>query len=290
MTDDDLTHEVPPVALPATYYLCVYFGITMALACAHTSIAYLAVAWSRRCRLVNPQHKMLYVTAEVVKAAVLMGSMCFPAWYSIVYRTLVRDEWDNPEVVHSIKLFVLWYTASDLSQFITVKIAQASTKQHHAATAAFGVFICFATEFAPVTRALLWYGLCSTIAFLTNAYKALRVLYGPRLFMERTRRVAYLMYKFELAVNWPIHSGYVALAIMDAVRTGSAARIVAVCVYLIVTAVFVKDDLELLWFLNTPGVVPPTEVKLAERGYDTHPVYVMPHGVGVLLGLIAKLF
>lgn len=272
----------------ASQYLVLYAGATCVLAVAHVALAYAAVTLFGRCRAVNPQHKMMYVTAELVKASVLMASMCCPSWYWMVYRTLVYNEWDNPEVVHVIKLFVLWYCASDLSQFVTVKIAQASTKQHHAATSLFGLLICFTAEYAPLTRALLWYGLCSTVAFLTNAYKALRVLYGPTLHMERTRWAAYFMYKFELAVNWPVHAAYICLAALDAVQSRSFGKAAAVVGYLFATKIFVKDDLELLRFLSKPGVVPPAETKYCVY-YDTKPTYIMPHGVAVLLDAASKI-
>ena len=63
---------------PTHAYLLAYVGVTVILAAVHTGLAYLAVTVSGRCRAVMPHHKMMYVTADLTKAVVLLLSMAAP--------------------------------------------------------------------------------------------------------------------------------------------------------------------------------------------------------------------
>ena len=99
----------------------------------------------------------------------------------------------------------------------------------------------------PLSRALIWYGTCSALAYLVNAYIALRV-FGINSTTERIRRVAAWLYLAELCVNWPVHTYLIARAVVV-----HNASLVATAVYVALTCALVVDDVQLLKYLfKTP--------------------------------------
>jgi hypothetical protein len=240
-------------------------ALTIGLAALHVVAAKLLAAHWPRAAAVRPAHKVLYVVADVTKAAVLLGMMCTPVWWRCAWHALAGDGWEDPGVGAAIRAMVVVYTATDASQFLSGVVMESSTVQHHVATSLFGVYVSATAvgglgavpgAFGPLTRALIWYGMCSTVAYAVNLYKALRVLYGPGPVMEALRRTAACLYAAELAVNWPMHTAYIVRAALSSGTTDPVGSLLAV-MYAGVTAVLMRDDVKLLTFLRQPGKIPP---------------------------------
>jgi hypothetical protein len=202
----------------------------------------------------SPSHKLYYVAADLLKAATLVALIIQPEFWQAAVSAVWHWDWTTYEP--AIRWMAIVYCATDVAQFPLVKM-QRSTLAHHACTGLFGVYIAWGGEFTPVCKAMLWYGLCSVVAYLVNGYKALRVVVDPRHpLMETTRTLARTMYALELLVNWPVHTVLVA----STFRTWSLSGLCTAIAYLGVTIVFVLDDIKLYRFLaSAPGAtgLPP---------------------------------
>jgi hypothetical protein len=194
----------------------------------------------------SPPHKLYYVAADIIKATVLAGLMASTVFWKAAVAAVWYDDWTTHE--HMIRVMAIAYCATDAAQFLTVKM-QRTTLAHHACTTLFGLYIALDGPFTPVCKAMLWYGLCSVVAYLVNAYKALRVVVDPsHRRMEVLRVCAKYMYALELVINWPVH---VMLTVYAFVDSTSAVQTALAALYLVVTSVFVVDDLKLYRFLAT---------------------------------------
>jgi hypothetical protein len=217
-----------------------------------------------------PSHKLFYVAADLVKASTLAGMMCLPAFWGAASGALTLDTWEAP----AIRKFAIVYCATDAAQFATVKMAR-STIWHHTCTSLFGLYLALGGPVTPVCKAMLWYGLCSVVAYLVNWYKAMRVVVEPTSrVMEATRHVARVMYAAELLLNWPIHTYFLVQVYADLMATDwPAARAFPAFAYLFVTWVFVVDDMKLYKFLAT---APDSTVGASSASAPTNPMHQHP--------------
>lgn len=250
-----------------------FLFLSIAFAFFHSFGTFALLYWSRRWRAVSPRHKTFYVVADITKAAVLLLCICAPAWWRACYAALVDGAWQDKAVVDAIRWIVVVYSATDAAQFATVKMG-VWTLLHHSITSLFALYMCWAAEIDHISRALLWYGTCSTFAYLANAYKAIRVLYGPTKFMDDMRRLAWWAYMIELAINIPVHKLY----IIRAVYEGS--NWFALMCYAVMTYVLMRDDSGLLTFLGKPGTIPPAEKALSDENARIKPFkWCLPYGL-----------
>ena len=243
---------------------------TVGLAVAHVWVARQATRRFAHVAAIRPAHKVLYVAADLIKASVLLAFLCSSAWWRVlerIYGASGHQGWDDPNVRATVRWFAVTYGATDASQFFTVKMA-ASTQVHHAITTAFAVMLALQPLHAPLhpcSKALLWYGMCSTTAYMVNAYKALRVVITPhRGVMERLRLGAAFIYAAELAVNWVVHTLYIASAYQ-------VCYLVTTVVYVCFTLALMRDDFKLLAFLVRP---PPAPVHRAAADLESAPFVV----------------
>lgn len=234
----------------------LYVGVLVAW---HAVAGHACMAFSRRFQAIQPRHKVFYVVADLTKAAVLGGCMCTPTWWRVIYVVLVENVRTDPVVNEAVRHFALVYCATDLAQFVWVKMPR-STIQHHAATSAFGLYVALLAEpalYPAFIWALLWYGLCSTAAFSVNAYKALRVV-SVAPWVDVLRRVAAATYAAELYINWPVYVWFGWRALQEADASWLALTAVLGFSYVIVT-----DDLALLQFLRArPTAAGPSATNL----------------------------
>ncbi len=195
--------------------------------------------------------RIAYSAANIVKSVVLGGMLLQSTWWSSV-GCLVSSEGRTecmlgakPHITH----YVLLYCATDACQFFGVPM-QTSTVVHHAITSFIGLCMAvFPDTFLthPLGIAMLWYGLCSCAAFLVNLHLGLRlVLQHHPTALWVCKAAAGMVYLAELVVNWPIHTGLIIAAWVDAS--------VSFCVlgmYVLMTISLMYDDLKLLSHLWT---------------------------------------
>jgi hypothetical protein len=197
---------------------------------------------------------MYYVVADVLKSTTLCVLMMLPSFWKAAAAAVWEDDWIRYE--YEIRAMVLMYCATDVAQFPTVKM-QPSTVAHHVCTGLFGLYIALDGPITPVCKAMLWYGLCSVLAYLVNGYKALRVVIDPTSpRMELMRTCARYMYALELLVNWPVHTMWILASFHKAATAPATALALA---YVGVTYVFVADDVKLYRFLDTAPLRIPSK-------------------------------
>lgn len=230
--------------------------IIFALVFLNTQVLFapLVIRWKLE-ELMYREHKAYYVVADVCKAIVLTASVLTPAWNTCMM-ALMRAYADNGNVDAvweqyngTIRLFVILYCATDVCQFLFVKM-QRSTFLHHLATSAIGAVVCLPPTHLPITgffmQIVILYGLFSSYAGSVNLYKALRVVFPYNRAMHALRLVAAVSYGFSLSLNW----GVQLLMLYHDQRSHVFLRLLY---FLFVCKVFVLDDVKLFLFLcRTP--------------------------------------
>lgn len=232
----------------ALQFLVAWFlGCTGALVGLHQWVGSLAVRHVPAFARVQPRHKVLYVVADLVKAGVLAAFLGCPQWWGVIGRIFANEGqgWEDPATRATVRWFAVTYGATDACQFFTVKMGT-TTKVHHGITAAFALGLALQDPQAPIhplAQALLWYGMCSTLAYLVNVYKALRVVVPPaHQLMEGMRAAAAAVYALELCVNWPVHAFMIGAA-------AASCGWVPLGLYVALTLALMADDCKLLAFL-----------------------------------------
>ena len=210
----------------------VWFGATM-------------LHWNNICRhrAPIPHGRMRYAFANILKAAVL-ATLSFQAqWWDAVTDMITVGESEHHR--HFIQKCVLAYCATDACQFLSVRMSR-STFIHHAITSVFGVVMAVhpgAVLTHPLGRALLWYGMCSALAFAVNFYLGVRIPFAShRRAMKVCQILAAVCYAMELVVNWPMHTGLIVVA------AKSVGAVYILC-YVMLTGLLMWDDIILLRFL-----------------------------------------
>lgn len=184
--------------------------------------------------------RLLYVSANISKALALACMMCDPK-FAQGARAMLMNEPLSAEVQKAVQGFVLTYCATDACQFLGVAMSR-STFAHHAITSCFGLWMALFPDMIMhhvLGRMFLWYGLCSTAAFLVNLYLGCRVVMPQGPLLQCIRGLAALVYTLELFVNWPIHT----LLIVQAFTSVHPALVLA---YTALTLVLMYDDCVLL--------------------------------------------
>lgn len=232
--------------------------IMFALVFLNTQVLFapLVIRWKIE-ELMYREHKAYYVVADVCKAIVLTASVLTPSWNTCLvalvrayaYNENVNDVWEQYN--GTIRLFVILYCATDLCQFLFVKM-QRSTFLHHLATSAIGAVVCLPPTHLPLTgffmQIVILYGLFSSYAGSVNLYKALRVVFPYNRAMHALRLVAAVSYGLSLWLNWGVQ-----LLMLFQDRTTHV--LLRLAYFLFVCKVFVLDDVKLFLFLSrTPTV------------------------------------
>ena len=142
---------------------------------------------------------------NILKAAVL-ATLSFQAqWWDAVTDMITVGESEHHR--HFIQKCVLAYCATDACQFLSVRMSR-STFIHHAITSVFGVVMAVhpgAVLTHPLGRALLWYGMCSALAFAVNFYLGVRIPFASH---RRAMKVCQILAAVCYAdVDWAPHVG-----------------------------------------------------------------------------------
>lgn len=256
-------------------------------ACLVTHVVGAAVLWkfTRVSTLKHPTD-VYYVAADLTKASVLALGLCMPSCWDTAAalfhtaRCQAVVDWGKHGPV--VTAAVLSYAVTDASQFLTVYMSR-STLLHHTVTTAFGLYMCAGraadAPLGPLTIALLWYGLWSSVAYLVNASKALRKVVAPNAWTEHVRVLALVLYGFELAVNWmgQLVQIFAAVYLHDV-------HVVSVALYCWLIHFLVIDDWKLLRFMTLPGTAASAH-RPVNRAWNAMPI---PYGVQCILGLFTR--
>lgn len=258
--------------------------VFFALACAVYAVASLCAsallsrAWPAFRALAAPagggarEDKRAYVVANLLKAAVLGAQACSPSWwyysaqeYACNLAPLgagVSRALGAPWGVHElpcnwrvdrghdafVKAISACYIVTDVVALATVPRLPLTTKVHHWATFAFGLWVLAAPIApAPVLHKLLMYGAFSTLAWPVNAFLALRCTNPESKAVGALARFALALYALVCAGNWGLHALWLA--------SGSARGALSLGEYAYAASLylFVRDDLILMGWLASYG-------------------------------------
>lgn len=202
---------------------------------------------------ISPSHKKWYVVANLAKSFAL-GCMCLTTryWIGSGYGFF----YDNLDPVN-VKRCCILYISIDLVALIIVPKLPFSTKMHHITTTLL-IMMVTATNIQAkgysgllgVSKMVVLYGIFSTMAFLVNAYLALRV-YSKRAWLHVLAKMSLWPYVLCCACNWTFH-----LIWFCSLVYSFELSIVNV-LYVLAVSTMVNDDIVLMKWLarrSSPGV------------------------------------
>lgn len=227
------------------------------------------VAWDQldsTFRNVKPAHKKWYVIANMCKSALLGISCLSRKYWEGAYRCYILDQFPGIPLKRTMAIFAV----TDVVALWMVPKLPTSTIIHHVTSAVLYLVAC-ATDMTEqgwtgnlgVAKMIVVYGNFSTVAYLVNAYLALRVLYAPNSRSMRILcRVGFWSYVLCCAGNWGIHL----IWFLNGIQTMSFTW--AALPYIVAVMFIVNDDIVLLrwlWKRSSPGA----EVEGEEQKKET---------------------
>lgn len=201
---------------------------------------------------INPSHKKWYVVANLSKSFILGCMSLSPRYWIGVY--YVFDRMDEVNV----KRCGMLYIATDLVALFMVPKLPRSTIMHHVMTIL--IIITVSTVdigivgyggFVGVCKMAVLYGIFSTLAFLVNAYLALRVVYPKARWLHILVILSLWPYILCCVCNWTIHMVWLCSLIAN--WEVSFINVL----YLLGISALVNDDIVLIkWLMkrSSPGI------------------------------------
>ena len=199
-------------------------------------------------RAITPSHKQWYVVANLSKSFFL-GCMALSSRYWIgVYQGYILDK--LPALALNYKRCGMLYIATDLVALYMVPKLPRSTLLHHITTTLLIVMVTAVNLTLPgyggllgVCKMAILYGIFSTIAYLVNAYLALRVVYSKTWWLPILVRLSLWPYVLCCICNWSVHLFWLVSLIVN-----MELSIINV-VYLVAISMMVNDDVILIKWL-----------------------------------------
>ena len=198
-------------------------------------------------RNVAPAHKKWYVIAKLFKVA-LLGILCISKKYwAAVYRTYYFDQF----LAIPLKRTMAIYAVSDVVALWMVPKLPTSRIIHHVTSTVLFFLACGNdmtvqgwTGNLGVAKMIVVYGNFITVAYLVNAYLALRVLYPPNSrMMNLLCLMAFCSYVLCCTGNWGVHL----IWFLHGLKTLSFS--VAALPYLVAVRFLASGDIVLLQWL-----------------------------------------
>lgn len=208
-------------------------------------------------RAIRPEHKKWYVVANLFKATFLgciaLSSRCWRG----SYLSFFHDQFPGLELQ---RLSMLYVSTDAVALFLVPKLPS-STVVHHVVT----LVMCVAASpvnlraegwhgVLGVTKMGVLYGTFSSLAFLVNAYLALRVVYpGRNKQLAWLCRLSLLSYLLCCGLNWGVHvlwlMNYCTVSVINVV-------------YCFLILLIAYDDVVLMRWLVRRSAPPVLEKKL----------------------------
>ena len=158
---------------------------------------------------INPSHKKWYVIANLSKAFLLGVQALSVRYWWTVYICIITGRYVSRL---ELKRCTVLYTVTDVVALYMVPKLQRSTILHHVTTLLMAMVVWGIDNTLPewdgtlgIIKMIIIYGQCSTMAFLVNAYLALRVVYPKATWLKMVCLLALLSYLLCCTVNWSLH-------------------------------------------------------------------------------------
>ncbi len=195
---------------------------------------------------ISPPHKKWYVVANFSKVFFLGVMAVGRRFWIAFYLRFFLDEFDTL----TMKRFGMTYAVTDLVALYMVPKLPQSTVLHHVTT----VLLCLLISamdltvkgwggLLGMTKMIVFYGMCSTVAYPVNAYLALRVVYPKAKWLTGLVKLSMWTYVVCCAVNWTAHGLWLVGLVIN--MDISAAPLL----YLVPVAVMINDDIVLMKWL-----------------------------------------
>ena len=205
-------------------------------------------------RNVAPAHKKWYIIANLFKAALLGISCISKKYWAALYRIYFFDQF----LAIPLKRTMAIYAVTDVVALWMVPKLPTSTIIHHVTSTVLFFAACVNdmtvqgwTGNLGVAKMIVVYGNFSTVAYLVNAYLALRVLYPPNSrMMNFLCLMAFWSYVLCCTGNWGVHL----IWFLHGLKTLSFS--IAALLYLVAVCFVVNDDIVLLrwlWKRSSPA-------------------------------------
>ncbi len=197
-------------------------------------------------RAITPSHKQWYVVANLSKSFFLGCMALSPRYWIGVYYGYVL----NNMVGLSFKRCGMLYISTDLVALYMVPKLPRSTVLHHITTTLLIVMVTFVDiemlgfgGLLGVSKMALLYGIFSSIAYLVNAYLALRVVYSNTWWLPILVQLSLWPYILCCICNWTVHFIWLVSLILNWELS------IINIVYLLAIGTMVNDDIILIRWL-----------------------------------------
>ncbi len=237
------------------------------IACVTVAVGMIVVKyiWERADRqfaTIHPSHKKWYVVANMFKSFFL-GCMCLSSRYWIgAYYAYFEGVF---AAAINFKRCGMLYIATDVVALFMVPKLPFSTIMHHIVTALLIIVVAAVNigmdgyvGLLGVCKMAILYGIFSSMAFLVNAYLALRVVYSKASWLRVLVNFSLWPYILCCICNWTVHLIWVFNLITTMEIT------VVNFLYLLAISAMVNDDIVLIkWLIkrSSPGVEDQKEKK-----------------------------
>ena len=187
--------------------------VTLLLLCVLVAIGLVVVrqlwVWlDPQFRAIAPTHKQWYVVANMSKAFFLLCLTFSSRFWTGGHKCHFKDECQLTE----LKRCMMIYVATDTVALFMVPKLPTSTVLHHIFTTLMGFVVCGTNLKVKGGASLLGfckmgalYGMMSSVAFMVNAYLALRVVYPRASWVKFISRISLATYLLVCSINWSVH-------------------------------------------------------------------------------------
>eukprot|EP01134_Creolimax_fragrantissima_P005302 CFRG5302T1 len=211
---------------------------------------------------ISPAHKKWYVVANLSKAFFL-GMMVFSySWWKYAYHAyFLNDRKLTHTIMYLCKFAGSMYVTTDfMALFMVPKLPQSTKIHHYVSTLLFFLVSMYDFNNADIVQMINLYGWFSTLAFSTNAFLALRVMYSkshPGL-MRLLAVYSFIVYFGSCAANWFCQGVWFASHIVHMSLN------VPALFYALFLALVINDDIVLIKWLYKTGFEETPDVKKAQ--------------------------
>ena len=200
---------------------------------------------------IAPSHKQWYVVANMSKAFFLFCLTFSSRFWIGSHKCHMYDECQLTE----LKRCMMIYVATDTVALFMVPKLPTSTVLHHIFTTLMSFVVCSTNIKVKGGASLLGfckmgslYGMMSSVAFMVNAYLALRVVYPRASWVRLISKISLATYLLVCAVNWSVHLMWV----LGYWKLDFHFNVYSV-LYMVMISTLVHDDVVLIRWLIRQG-------------------------------------
>ncbi|KNC75365.1 hypothetical protein SARC_12110 [Sphaeroforma arctica JP610] len=194
-------------------------------------------------KAINPPHKKWYVVANISKACCLGVTVVSCSWWYYAYHAYIVQERDlSATVMYLVKFSGATYIANHA-------LVNTDQVHHYVSTTLFFLVAIYDLNHADIVHMINIYAFFSTLAFTTNLFLALRVMYAKThpTVMRGLAMWSFVVYLAACTGNWILQGWWLLRHVID-LRLSIPALF-----YMLFLALVINDDIVLLRWLYQAG-------------------------------------